>query len=393
MESILNSPLLQTILCLVLIYAFLSLVVSNITEVINSYLKERSKLLYKSISALFNDGINVNFGQLLYNHPTIDKLKKDRCNLPQYISSAMFSNAIIDVIGNYARNYSFDNEVQAIVMDDSGTDIFGRFKNGVQKMKHTELKLFLLNLVDKCESYVENKNTIVSKVEALDTMLQKWYNDHMDRVSGWYKDKIRKKLFWIAFFFSILLNVDSIHLFQTLYRSPALRAQLQPIADNLASNYASLQHDTTLTALEKTYRAAALTQLPKDSVKGDSATKVLSRIILQLRQIDTVIKTSDTNRTAMLKRTSNELDQINSFGIPLGWHKDVPPLSWKNKPDYAASTYMDKYKNRTGWNIVSYLLGILLSAFALSVGAPFWFTVLLKFVNIRRAGAKPEKGN
>ena len=390
MESILNSPLLETLLCLVLVYALLSLVVSNILEVINSYFKERAKLLYKSNSVLLNDGLNVNFGQLMYNHPIIDKLKKDKCNLPQYISADMFSNAIIDVVGNYSREYSFDEKKAAIIMDDTEKDIFERFRGGVEKMKHTDLKLFLLNLTDKSIAITSNTSAL-TRIEALQKMLQQWYNDHMQRVTGWYKDKIRNRLFWTALFFSIMLNVDSIHLFQTLYRNPALRAQLKPIAENLAANYSKLQQDTTLTNMEKAYKAAALTSMPKDTLKADSATKVLSRVIYQLRQIDTLIKSGDTNRMEMLKRTSNELDQINSLGLPLGWHKDVPPMSWVNKSDYSAVGYFEKYKNRTFWNVISYLLGILISAFALSIGAPFWFTLLVKFVNIRRAGAKPEK--
>ena len=159
MDSILSSPLVETLLCLVLIYALLSLIVSNITEVINSYFKERSKLLYKSISVMFHDGLNVNFGQLLFNHPTINKLKKDKCNLPQYISAEMFSHGIIDVVGNYSREYSFDTKKGAITMAKSDTDIFERFKAGVDKMKHTDLKLFLLNLVDKSAASTQNNST------------------------------------------------------------------------------------------------------------------------------------------------------------------------------------------------------------------------------------------
>ena len=392
MESILNSPLIETLFCLVLVYALLSLIVSNIIEVINSYFKERSKLLYKSISALFNDGINVNFGQLLYNHPAIDKLKKDKCNPPQYISAEMFSNGIIDVVGNYSREYSFDEKKAAITLQEDRRDIFERFKNGVEKMKHTDLKLFLLNLIDKSIEAAEKNSSVVSKTEVLQKMLQNWYNDHMERVTGWYKDKIRSRLFWIALLFSIIINVDSIHLFQTLYRNPALRAQLKPIADNLAANYSKLQQDTTLSNMERAYKAAAMTRITKDTANTDSANNVLSEMIAKLKQLDTLMKSGDTARRGMLARTSSEIDQFNSLGLPLGWHKDVPPLSWRNKPDYSATGYFEKYKNRTGWNILSYLLGILISAYALSIGAPFWFTLLVRFVNIRRAGAKPEKG-
>jgi len=40
--------------------------------------------------------------------------------------------------------------------------------------------------------------------------------------------------------------------------------------------------------------------------------------------------------------------------------------------------------------ILRYVLGIFITAVSLSFGAPFWFDLLLKFVNVRRAGPKPQ---
>jgi hypothetical protein len=42
------------------------------------------------------------------------------------------------------------------------------------------------------------------------------------------------------------------------------------------------------------------------------------------------------------------------------------------------------------WTVTLYIFGICISAVSLSFGAPFWFDLLMKFVNIRRAGKKPE---
>jgi hypothetical protein len=50
---------------------------------------------------------------------------------------------------------------------------------------------------------------------------------------------------------------------------------------------------------------------------------------------------------------------------------------------------------RSGWDFSGWLLfkifGLLISAFAVSLGAPFWFDLLSKFVNIRGAGVPPAK--
>jgi hypothetical protein len=37
------------------------------------------------------------------------------------------------------------------------------------------------------------------------------------------------------------------------------------------------------------------------------------------------------------------------------------------------------------------ILGWLITAFAVSLGAPFWFDLLNKFVNIRASGKAPEE--
>jgi hypothetical protein len=37
------------------------------------------------------------------------------------------------------------------------------------------------------------------------------------------------------------------------------------------------------------------------------------------------------------------------------------------------------------------LIGLLLTTFAVSLGAPFWFDLLNRFVNIRSAGKAPEE--
>jgi hypothetical protein len=59
------------------------------------------------------------------------------------------------------------------------------------------------------------------------------------------------------------------------------------------------------------------------------------------------------------------LDKVKQLGIPLGWSKDTSP---------------------SGWGIPGKLLGLLLTAFAILLGAPFWFDLLGKVSQLRGAG-------
>jgi hypothetical protein len=64
------------------------------------------------------------------------------------------------------------------------------------------------------------------------------------------------------------------------------------------------------------------------------------------------------------------LDRLEELRFPIGWEES-------NRPQHAA-----------GWALT--LLGWLLTGFAVTFGAPFWFDVLGKVSNLRAAGVKPD---
>jgi hypothetical protein len=78
------------------------------------------------------------------------------------------------------------------------------------------------------------------------------------------------------------------------------------------------------------------------------------------------------------------LQQINSLGLPIGWDsRDDPKRTW---PGW-------HWKRDGGWwdQIYWHALGWILTALALSLGAPFWFDLLNKFIVIRSAVKPHEK--
>jgi hypothetical protein len=91
----------------------------------------------------------------------------------------------------------------------------------------------------------------------------------------------------------------------------------------------------------------------------------------------------------VFKSASKEIDDIASLGLPIGWKKNNAPLSWFTKPKSVIPGYFAAHKTWSWGNMIVYILGILMTAVSLSFGAPFWFDLLLKAINIRRAGVKP----
>ncbi len=68
-------------------------------------------------------------------------------------------------------------------------------------------------------------------------------------------------------------------------------------------------------------------------------------------------------------RIEKDIRRLRDLGIPLGW-RSVPG-------------------DLPGW--LDKVFGLLLTSFAVSLGAPFWFDMLNKVVNIRSAGRAPER--
>lgn len=162
--------------------------------------------------------------------------------------------------------------------------------------------------------------------------LETWFNDGMDRVSGAYK---RHTLAWqaaIGLALAIGMNVDTLHITRSLWRDTALRQAIVAQAESVAR------------APSPTSEAAQFSPLRS---------------------------------------------QIESLGLPVGW---------RACNDRAATTTSLEtpllWCTGTGWSwvgLLPMLLGWCLTAAAVSLGAPFWFDTLRRFVSIRSSGKAPSE--
>jgi hypothetical protein len=74
-------------------------------------------------------------------------------------------------------------------------------------------------------------------------------------------------------------------------------------------------------------------------------------------------------------------EEMKKLEFPIGW----------TKSDLGLFTDFWKSSSKNFWQILTKAVGLFLTVLAVSLGAPFWFDMLNKFVNIRSAGARPEK--
>ncbi len=278
-----GSTILDVAIAIVFIYLLMSLVISAINEFIAALLKSRAKNLVKGIQALLQDPSQTGWVTRLYEHPLIESLSPPNSK-PSYIPSRTFALALLDLIA-------------PATIDGSRT--LADLKTGMANLPES-LQRTLTTLLEESQH----------DVERLKTQIETWFNNGMDRASGWYKRKTQ----WIQFFLGlclvILLNVDSVRIGRTLFaiNSP-LRASLVESAKSF------------------------------------------------------VVQPGGTNRPI-----KDVVEAISNVSLPIGW-SEFPKLN----------------------QLPIVLLGWLITAFAVSLGAPFWFDLLNKFVNVRASGKAPEE--
>lgn len=201
-----NSTVLEVAIGLVFCYASVSLITSSIYEAIASGLNLRSKTLFKGIQSLLNEGEGSNQTLLLgiYNHALTSPLGngmaatiKDIKHKPSYIESKNFASALIQTIQSAPGNF-----VQL------GQDI-----NGIQ---NDQIKQLLRGMYDSSAEKMEN----------FQSNLATWFDAGMDSISGTYKRQSQLWCFVITLGLAVIFNIDSIHLFTSLWQHPALVEQI-----------------------------------------------------------------------------------------------------------------------------------------------------------------------
>jgi hypothetical protein len=193
--------------------------------------------------------------------------------------------------------------------------------NGIEKLPEGDkTKQVLKTLLISAKAEVDQWD---SAVTAFRVSIEKWFDDAMDRVSGWYKRKAQLIILGLAVVICFALNVDTFAIANGLYRDTALRTSLVVAAE-------------------------AQAQQP---IPGEAEP-----------ELD-------------VSELSGELSEL---GLPIGW----------SAQDGDARGVPSDF---VGWIVK--LLGVLFTALAVALGAPFWFELLNRLVNLRSTGKQPVKAS
>ena len=224
-------------------------------------------------------------------------------------------------------------------------DIFEKEKNDKSKdslrenlknlPEHNYLRQVLTSYLDKNEKTASEK---VENVQKLEKHIEDWFNTVMERTSGWYNRNIKAWTMGIALVIAIAFNFDSISVYQRLTKDSNVRQDLVKYAEASINKYAQyVEIDTTITESDTLYTQ----QL--DSLKT---------------QINSIL--------------NEEIESIESLA-GIGWDKE--------KWDDLFHSF---------WGFIVILFGWIITALAISLGAPFWFDLLDKVMKLRGTGKKQE---
>jgi hypothetical protein len=229
-------------------------------------------------------------------------------SLPSYISARSFAEAVIDLVAP----------------DPQGHTTMDAIEQAVQRLPPD------LPFRQSLEALAKNADGDLSRFR---TSVEQWYDDHMDRVSGWYKRHVAKITLAVGAIIVILLNLNALTIGRTLYTENAVSSAISSVASK-ATTCSSANQDC-LANLEGQLSAAA------------------------------------------------------AAGLPVGWgtvracREPGAPCNWLDQRGIF-SPY-----GGSGWQLVLVLVGFVIMIFSMVPGAQFWFGLLTKLGTLRDTGPKP----
>ena len=236
-------------------------------------------------------------------------LWEQRRSLPSYISSKSFAEAVVDLV----------------VPDAAGQTSMDVIRTNVQALPDSPLRQSLLALVKNADN----------DMGQFRTGIERWYDDHMDRVSGWYKRHVAKITLAAGAILVVLLNINALTIGRTLYTESAVSSAVSTVAAKVTSCSATESRPECLANLEGQLSAAAAAGLPIGW--------------------GTVRDCTEPNAQC------NWLDQRGIFSL----------------------------HGNSGWQLVLVLIGFLIMVIAIVPGAQFWFGLLSKIGSLSTTGPKP----
>ncbi len=441
-------------------FVFASLICSAVREVIEGFQRQRAKMMERALRELLDEksGAPGNVVAEFYNHPLIDSLfsgdySPNSDNLPAYIPAKHFAAALLDLVApanlvlanataaNAAAKAAAAKAAAANATIASATAASAATAGTVaganvpaedarpglgawlDDAKFTAVLEKALQPASKAgagaASLVIGENLKRALLWALESSdgdinkarqaLESWYDNSMERVTGWYKHQTQIWLLIIGFVLAALLNLNALRVIDRLYADDEFRNAV--VADAARASEDSkwaVRHGIELAQAEQGAPVATSetpTPAPAESTspadvkpQGEAGAAKLKGAKVETAKPPQVAAPSPApspnpaakspaeaeliaSALAVMKTTKTSVDtsmaEMDKLGYPIGWSEQ----SWK---DFTRAFSAEKYRL-----VLESLAGWLITALATTLGAAFWFDLLNKLVSLRTS-LKPK---
>ncbi|MCZ8225091.1 MAG: hypothetical protein O9324_14355 [Microcystis sp. LE19-84.1B] len=326
--------LLEIIVALIFIYLASSLIISELQEQLAALLEFRAKNLKQALEIFLGKKTI----KSLYNNDSLLSSFNQYTNPitgnsagPSYVEPKVLAESLISLVNSQLS----DNE-KLLKADFLGknlveekTGIFKKLASISDFSKIDELAIDRLIEIGYSTKLKHDNPTLENFVDEIANT----FTQIMERTSGVYKRNAKGVSFAFGFLAAALLNIDSFYVIEQLSKNPNLRQGINQLATEVVKTNESCFKDA----------------------KGDP-NKV-------------------AECTEKLQASVKDLEKINQ-PLPLGWNEK----GWFNG---------EQIKEQNGWQAI---FGWLMTGVAVAMGAPFWFDVLGKLINVRNTG-KPISPN
>jgi hypothetical protein len=333
---------LDTLIVLVAVYFTLATACSYAQEQIASLSRARGQTLYQGILNLVAGLPAV--ADAIYAHPLVTSASDDaggkpmppgerarpidRTYRPSYLDARTFTLAFHDVIANTNVLSALDQKTPVVY---AATSVIATPTAMMAALQSTAFgpaggPPTAFAQSDLGRQLASLLLQAQGDYDGLLTATDAWFNRQMDRVSGWYKREAQFILIVLAVLITVLLNVDTVRIVGSL--------QSRPDVSN---------------AIAAQISAAVSSASPLPAAQGSP---------VPASQASPVLQTIETVSTG-------GFGSIFVPGIANGWSGD-----WAQN--------------------ALHVIGLLITAFAAALGAPFWFDLLSCLVNVRLTGQKPS---
>lgn len=348
--------ILDVAIGLVVVFFLLASICSVLVEMISSWRRWRHNDLRATIKRLL--GYDQAFERAFWTHPEMKPLQAPDTPSPGYLEGMRFATVVLDIATGRGAAGALPNTRNA-------------FDRAIDTHAKGELQESLASLLRKIPSdAVDTRASFTSAIA-------RWYDEAMARTSGIYKRRVQTWLFFGGLIVAGILNADTVRISYVLFRDPGLRSSMVDYARSVSKPEGETRSHLPANAdvaggQSDSPHAPSPTQSPAASPTASTAAATEAPVsIAELR--------------SSLSKQIEELQVLESVGFPVGWMAP-PPVNFLP---------LHTTKELPSWRWWCFLAiptkgaGLLATALAVCLGAPFWFDILNKLVKLRSSGEKP----